>query len=489
MTDGSPTMRCAVVGGGPAGLTAAMLLARQGIPCIVLERARIRQSIPRATAIDDECLRTWQACGILESIRGHWASGEDGSEVCTYLDDQGRTMLALTQGVSDLGHPGGAVIHEAALVDALADAAARHPLITIEEGAAVAALTQDDHSATLHLQDGRKVIAPWVIACDGAESTIRACLRIDLVGGPIRHDWLVANLDDPQPTAKVSIRCSAHRPAVMLSLPHGVRRIECQLHDGEQHQALSSDGAMRILCDAWPEAAGRSLLASRVVRFHASMASRWRVGRVFLAGDAAHQSPPFAAQGISCGLRDVANLTWKLAGVTQGWLHEGMLESYELERRPHQDRMLRLAMRLGRVMAPRSAVEARLHSTLIRMATRVPAIRAALQMRGRSLRHRCRGPMVGRGRWAGTLMPQPTVIDRGGDRRPLDDVLDPRWTMLVLGTDRPNSSIAEEAARLGCSRILTEGSDFHDPSHTLHQRFGHRSTVLVRPDRVVMSHD
>ncbi len=489
MTDHAASMRCVIVGGGPTGLTAAMLLARQGTPCIILERARIRQSIPRATAIDDECLRTWQACGILESIRGHWASGEDGSEVCAYLDDAGRTMLALTQGVSDLGHPGGAVIHEAALVDALADAAARHPLITIEEGAAVASLTQDDAGATVHLMDQRTFTAPWVIACDGAESTIRSCLGIELVGGPIRHDWLVANLDDPHPTARVAIRCSAHRPAVMLSLPHGVRRIECQLHPGEEHQVQTPEGAMGILRDAWPQADGGSLTASRVVRFHASMASSWRRGRVFLAGDAAHQSPPFAAQGISCGLRDVANLTWKIAGVMQGWLPERTLESYEAERRPHQARMLRLAMRLGRVMAPRSRFEARVQSTLIRMASRIPAIRSALQMRGRSLRHRCTGPLVGRGRWAGTLLPQPTVIDRGGDHRRLDDLLDPRCTMVVIGTDRPSRQVASDADRLGGAKVLFEGKDFVDPSNSLRQRFGDRSTVLVRPDRVVMSHD
>lgn len=483
------TTRCAIVGGGPAGLTAALLLGRLGVPCVVVERSRIRQSIPRATAIDDECLRTWQACGILDAISGHWASGENGSEVCTYLDDAGRTMLALMQGVSDLGHPGGAVIHEAALVDALADAALRHPLIEVQEGAAVASLAQDRSCATLHLQDGRSIVAPWVIACDGADSTIRACLGIELIGGPIHHDWLVANLDDPHPASSVAIRCSAHRPAVMLSLPHGVRRIECQLHAGEEHEVQTPDGAMRVLHDAWPQAAGRSLTASRVVRFHASMASSWRRGRVFLAGDAAHQSPPFAAQGISCGLRDVANLTWKIAGVMQGWLPEHALESYESERRPHQARMLRLAMRLGRVMAPRSRVEARIQSTLIRMASRIPAIRSALQMRGRSLRHRCKGPMVGRGRWAGTLLPQPTVLERGGDHRRLDDLLDPRWTMVVIGTDRPSRQVASDADRLGGAKVLIEGKDFLDPSNSLRQRFGDRSTVLVRPDRVVMSHD
>lgn len=484
----APPISCVIIGGGPAGLTAALLLARLGTPCVVLERARMRQSVPRATAIDDECLRTWQACGVLDAIHGHWASGEDGSEVCTYMDDRGRTILSLVQSVSDLGHPGGAVIHEAALAQALADAAAMNPAITLREGAAASAVVQDDQGVTVHLQDGGSLRASWAIACDGADSTTRHSLGIGLIGGPIGHDWLVANTDDPDPTPRVMIRCSVRRPSVMLSLPHGLRRIECMLHPGEEQIAHSPDGAMRIMADAWPAAAGRTLLASRIVRFHASISERWRLGRVFLAGDAAHQSPPFAAQGISCGLRDITNLTWKLAGVVQGWLPESVLDTYESERRPHQERMLRLAMRLGRIMAPRSTIQASLQSSLVRVATRLPPVRAALQMRGRTLRHRCTGSMVGRGRWAGTLLPQPRVLDAEGTTRRLDDVLDPRWTLLVTDPSGPDPRIAREAGRFGGALVLIEGRDFVDPSNTLRRRFGDRSTVLVRPDRVVLSH-
>jgi 3-(3-hydroxy-phenyl)propionate hydroxylase len=151
--------------------------------------------------------------------------------------------------------------------------------------------------------------------------------------------------------------------------------------------------------------------------------------------------------------------------------------------------MLRLAMRLGRVMAPHSTIEARAQSAMIRLASRLPSVRAALQMRGRSLRHRCSGSMVGRGRWAGTLLPQPSVTDRSGHRRLLDDLLAPRWTLLVLGADRPTPAMAAEAGRVGCTNVLIEGSDFRDPSHTLQARFGRRGSILVRPDRVVMSHD
>src|SRR5689334_5353078 len=174
-----------------------------------------------------------------------------------------------------------------------------------------------------------------------------------------------------------------------------------------------------------------------VYRFHARVAPRWSVGRVFLAGDAAHITPPFAGQGMNSGIRDAHNLAWKLAAVIQGRIGPGLLDSYQAERRDHIWQMIQLALRMGRVMSPRSYWSGLLTQVgFLALNVWPPARDYVVQMRYKPPPRFKAGFMIADDRRArrtavGRLFPQPRVATGDGATVLLDEVLGNRFVLLA----------------------------------------------------------
>jgi 3-(3-hydroxy-phenyl)propionate hydroxylase len=248
-------------------------------------------------------------------------------------------------------------------------------------------------------------------------------------GSTFRERWLIVDLEQTtDPTHDTKVYCNPARPCLSLPGPNGTRRFEFMLHDGEEDDAvLEPDHVNKLLRLYGTD--DKALLRRKVVyTFHARMADRWRAGRVFLAGDAAHLMPPFAGQGMNSGVRDAHNLAWKLAAVVSGRLGDGLLDTYEIERRDHAAAMTQLALRMGRVMMPRSRVAALAMQTFFRALALYPAARAYFaEMKYKPKPRFHRGfllpqPSAPKASLLGRLFPQALVMTGAGVAL-LDDVL------------------------------------------------------------------
>jgi 3-(3-hydroxy-phenyl)propionate hydroxylase len=256
-------------------------------------------------------------------------------------------------------------------------------------------------------------------------------------------------------------------------------RWEFRLLRGEVAADLIAPGRLAALLAPFG-ASGIEVERAAEYEYRACVADRWRAGRVLLAGDAAHLTPPFIGQGLGLGLRDVHQLAWKLADVLAGRADDELLDSYQAEREPHARALIRTSLLLGRLMTSGGRGGAAARAGVLAVVRRFPAVAALLAtnrtppLPGGPLVERRR--QVGR-RLAGTLVPQPTVLVDGVPCR-LDDVLGDGCAELRRRGDRLTVCRDDEAEQA-----------IEDPSGSLELWLwkGRASGVRIRPDRVVAS--
>ena len=466
-----------VVGAGPVGLTAALLLARRGLEVLVLERHAAPYPLPRAVHLDDEVFRALQAAGVADDV----AAVSRPMAGLRLLDGAHRVLaeFARPPGVGSNGWPQGVLLHQPDLEAVLCAAAARAPGVTLTRGAEVTGLVQDAGGVTLTVHaDGvdRSVRAGFVLGCDGAGSTVRS-----LIGATMRDlgpadRWLVLDVRAAAPLPMwggVHQVCDPARAATFLHVTGDRYRWEFRMAPGETAAQLTApDRLAGLLAPVDP--AGLEIVRAAEYTFRAQVADRWRAGRVLLAGDAAHLTPPFVGQGLGLGLRDVHQLAWKLAAVLAGE-DEELLDSYQAEREPHARALIRVALLLGRLMTGGGRSAAVVRRGVLAAVRRMPVVaRLATDSRTPPLR----GPLIDRRgragrRLAGTLVPQPAVLVGGLPRR-LDDVLG----------DSPAELRMDGAGPV----VVVDGAEtrIEDPGGTLARRL-RGATVQVRPDRIVAS--
>ena len=515
-----------VVGAGPAGCTAALLLADFGIPVTLLERHTQPHPLPRAVHLDDEVARTLDRIGVSE---GFLARSRPGSGL-RLLDASHHVMAEFSRGhqASEHGFPQANMFHQPDLEELLLARVDQHPLISLRRGAEVTgldgalnALTADPVRVHARVAGQPQTFAGRVVlGCDGANSTIRQLAGITMEDLGFTERWLVvdikadAGLDTWDGVEQI---CDPARPATFMHITGDWYRWEFQLGDGEDEADLITPAALGALLRPWTgrgDLDGLQIIRSVSYTFRARLASRFRAGRVFLLGDAAHLTPPFIGQGLAGGLRDADNLAWKLAHVLTGRAGEGLLDTYDSERRPHATALVKKAVRVGWAMTGgqdraaavrRIALAAAVRSDRICQAmgsTATPRLKAgALQPSPQRFLPSGIPPALR----TGGLIPNPLVSADDGAPVRLDAILAGRPA--VLTARRPDAGLAGFCrrhglvlARISAPRTGTPpGPGAQQDAGWIDIRLacdaapaGLRAltadpalTVLVRPDRVV----
>ena len=496
-----------VVGFGPVGAAIANLLGRYGASALVVDKAAEIFMAPRAIALDNEGLRALQLAG-LEEGDFHQVAIPYVRMLSPYLGEFGRVN---TLGEID-GHPKLVTFYQPKLEAALRARLSRFPAIRVALGVTLTGVVEgaEGVAATLDVGGGAAatVSARYLIGADGAGSLVRQLIGRQFEGRTYPQDWLVVDARGAaRPIDHVEFVCDHRRPVPHMPAPDGQERWEFMLRPGESRAEMESDEAVAKLLAPWGRAADMAIERKAVYRFHARVAKAFSKGRIFLAGDAAHVTPPFVGQGLVAGLRDAANLSWKIAWTLSGRASPRILASYDEERRPHAKAMIDLARLMGKLIMPRSAPIALLTHGLLRLLRLAPPLRRYFDDLGIKPKNVFPKGLFVAGRSRAKLVrggPFPQGWVRLPDGRVVlsDDALGPTLALVGFGHD-PGAALAAAtlAAFLACGGKVVQVVHRGQALHLRHEGwcediggvfmpgaapFGW--AAVVRPDRTVL-HD
>jgi 3-(3-hydroxy-phenyl)propionate hydroxylase len=452
-----------IAGGGPTGVTLAMLLAKRGVSVIVAEKEAEIYPLPRAAHVDHEVMRILQEAGVADAVM---ATSRRASRY-DFLNAKGEILLRFdgSDRIGPGGWPGANMIHQPSVEAELRKELATYPNVALHSRWELTSFADDGTGVTARIAtpDGeRSIRVRYLVGSDGARSPVREASGIVFDDLKFEEPWLVVDVlvDDYSklPAENLQI-CNPERPTTCVLMGEGRHRWEFMIKPGETAEQVSDDAFVEKLLEPWNVKGAVRLERKAVYTFRARIAAAWRKGRVLLAGDAAHQTPPFAGQGMCTGLRDAANLAWKLAAVTQQDADDALLDSYQPEREPNVRAVIQMAIMMGQTVCitdPKAA-DARDAQMLAARAAghspdgniEYPPISSGLILAGSPA--------------AGSYFPQPVAAD--GSR--LDDVLGMgQW--LITRTDLDKPQLAPFTGQ------LSAWFDKHQAQ-----------AVLVRPDHYV----
>jgi len=447
-----------IVGAGPVGLTLANLLGVQGVRTLVIERNPCLEPEPRAVTLDDESLRTFQGAGLVDDVLNDVVQGYG----VQYFGWTGRPLASILPTRQEYGFAKRNAFRQPLLVRTLYDGLRRFGHVEVRFGHELQSFEQDEASVNCTVKAGdaaQTVQARWVVACDGGRSPVRELCGVTLDGDTFAERWLIVDMAQRTlPLRHTRTYCDPRRPAIRLPGPGGTVRYEFMLRPGDRDEdVLDEQTFRRWIADRMPQDAELPLVRKAIYGFHARVATRWKIGRVLLAGDAAHLTPPFAGQGLNSGIRDATNLAWKLAAVLGQRAGAELLDTYEQERRPHAAALIRMALQIGAFMQPKSVLGAACAQTALRLACLIPAFRDyVLQLKFKPKPRFAAGyfrPSATAG--FAELLPQPFVQLPGSQALVrLDDLLGTDFA--VVGFDTPTFRAAAHAALPGraCGNAL-----------------------------------
>ena len=465
----------AIVGYGPVGAMLANLLGVAGLSVAIIERHTGPYSLPRATHIDGEAMRVLQAAALADEV----AATLGVHPRMQFINAQGRQLLDWLRPTQPgpMGWRDSNRFHQPELEQILRQGIGRFAGHQVLLGCELGEIREEESQVVAHytrLADGQsaEVRARYLVGCDGANSRVREWMgsSVEVLADPAQ--WLVVDVLLNEPVATLSPGtvqiCDPARPITSIECVGGRHRWEIKLMPGDDAATFAEPENVWQKLKPWITPQQARIERAVVYTFRAAIAKRWRSGRVLLAGDAAHQTPPFLGQGLCAGVRDAANLAWKLDWVLKGLAPQSLLDSYQQEQSPHVRAFIQEAVRIGEILQVTDpAAAARRDQELVERPQMLSSIRPSL---GAGLHARWPAP-------AGTLSQQPLL----SDGRRMDDVAARRF--VVLGS----REILDGVSR--ATRQLWQRADalvLPDQASAYLQQLGVQS-LIVRPDRYILA--
>jgi 3-(3-hydroxy-phenyl)propionate hydroxylase len=461
-----------IAGMGPTGATLAALLGQRGLRVLVLDKLPGIYPLPRAAGIDHEVMRIMQELGIAERILEYTAPYRPSE----YRGMQGQLIKRLDMAPPPfrLGWAPNYVFDQPAFERIIRERVSELPSVQVHLQAEVVADGQDDAKAWVDVRmPGRERVerfeASYLVACDGGSSPIRSRQGIALEDLQFHEPWLVVDaiIDDDKlgglPQTQVQY-CEADRPCTYVVLPGNHRRWEIMLLPGDSLSPEFPESELWPLLQRWIKPGDGRLWRAAAYRFHGLVAKQWRQGRLLLAGDAAHMTPPFMAQGMVQGMRDAMNLAWKLDRVLAAKSPAALLDTYGEERRPHVSETTRTAIALGRVICERDPERARERDARL-IAEQGGVVKTAF--RQNMIPDLKTGLIEASSPGAGSLFPQPHVRAARSAVR-LDDLTGRGLRAVVLGEITPEMEASYAAALLALDGRLIHLGEGRCSSLSLH---------------------
>lgn len=491
-----------IAGYGPTGATAANLLAAQGLKVLVVDPSLKIFDIPRAVHFDGETLRTFQELGLADEIEPRTRK----TPGLRFVNSRNRVLME--QRLGEMERPNfwanNMMFHQPRIEAVLRKNLERFANVEIRLGWGLIDLNQQDDGVIAHIEQvegGARegVQCRYLLAADGASSPTRQILGISQEDLDCDEPWLVVDwmIDENVEVEGWAYQlCDPARPGTLVPCEANHMRWEFMLNEDDEASVIEDEAAVRAMMSPHVyrlspllEAQQGELLRGKIYNFHALVATTFQQGRVFLLGDAAHQTPPFMGQGMCAGIRDAYNLSWKLAGVIRGEFPATLLDTYSSERRPHAHTVVCAAVAQGRVIQARNRFKAFLRDSFFRLARLFPSLLNHLDFLpdwrlGEGLLAVDGAPTVDT--QIGKQLPQAKLVAVDGSEALSDDLLGSGFTLVGFGLNPASHLPADDniaGAKVSVLQVGGEGG-LLEVEGTLCSwaRLNNVALALVRPD-------
>ncbi|MDG2356622.1 MAG: bifunctional 3-(3-hydroxy-phenyl)propionate/3-hydroxycinnamic acid hydroxylase [Paracoccaceae bacterium] len=361
MSDNYAAYNIIIVGLGPVGAIMAKLLANFNLTILILEKTREINSSPRAIHFDGEVMRVFQNAGLAAHIKKVARSTHKGMH---FLGENNETLLIRkgVEGVGEQGWENNWYFFQPDLEKVLRESLKRHPNITIRLGENVTNLRNVESKTQVvtetDLNKGKMYYeGDWIIGCDGAKSLVSKSMSSKIEDLGLDEKWLVIDLIVNKDSLKAASlpdytiqHCNPKRPMTRCYINSSRRRWEIMVLPDDNIEEVTNAKFIWSILKPWLSPRDAVIERAQIYTFHSIIKTEWRSSHMILAGDSAHQSPPFLGQGLCAGIRDASSLAWRLGWVIEGKVNKNIIDSYVQERKSHVREFIDLAVSCGKTI-------------------------------------------------------------------------------------------------------------------------------------------